>query len=124
MSVVRKVELLNIPYRFYGLTLWQILLLCLSAFMGFQAAIHVPNVKVFNGLPLGFLVFMAIFCGAMVFVFANQIRPWQWWRNKLLYTLRLRPTMYVPRQEPAHVYPDATIIEAKIEKEYQVCGRV
>jgi hypothetical protein len=113
MSVVRKVELLNVPYRFYGFTVVQLLLLFFAGLIGFHAAMNVPNVKVFNGLPLGFLVFMGIFCGAMVFVFANQIRPLQWWRNKLLYTLGIRPSMYVPCHEPAHIYPDANIIESK-----------
>lgn len=116
MSVVRKVELLNVPYRFYGLTIGQILLLALAALIGFHLAMNVPNVTVFQGMPLGFLVFMAVFCGAMVFVFANQIKPMQWWRNKVIYTFGIRPTIYVPCQKPAPNYPGANIIEAKVER--------
>lgn len=127
MSVVRKVELLNTPYRFYGLTIGQLLVLVLAVLAGIYSWTNMPNanLKVFNGLPLGFLVCMAIVCGAMVFVFANQIKPLQWWKNKMLYTLRLRPSMYVPCRQPAHIYPDANIIEGTTQKtsEFSVLAR-
>jgi hypothetical protein len=115
---MRKVELLNTPYRFYGFTIGQIVMLVIAVFIAIYVWTNMPNanVKVFNGLPLGFLVAMAIVCGAMVFVWANQIRPWQWWRNKVLYTLHFRPLLYVPWQEPAHNYPDANIIEPRVDK--------
>lgn len=118
MSVVRKVELLNIPYRFYGFTIGQIIMLVIAVFLAIYVWTNMPNanVKVFQGLPLGFLVAMAIVCGAMVFVWANQIKPLQWWRNKLLYTLHLRPTFYVPVPQNAPIYPDANIIEGKTQK--------
>lgn len=118
MSVVRKVELLNIPYRFYGFTIGQIIMLVIAVFLAIYVWTNMPNanVKVFQGLPLGFLVAMAIVCGAMVFVWANQIKPLQWWRNKLLYTLHLRPTLYVPVPQNAPIYPDANIIEGKTQK--------
>ncbi len=116
MAVIRKVELLNTPYRFYGFTIKQMLMLVVSLVISWNIGMSMPNIKVGNGLYLSFVVGIVIFCGSIVFIFATDLRPWAWWRNKFLYTLGLRTRTYLPRPMPGYIYPDATIIEDSKEK--------
>jgi hypothetical protein len=122
MATVRKVELLNKPYRFYGLTITQIGIMAVALGVAFWGGMNCPNVKVQlpgSELPLGFVVFMLIVCLFSFFAFATDLRPWPWWRNRFLYTFHLRPRMYLPQSLPGVVYPDATIIEESKDKSGQ-----
>jgi uncharacterized integral membrane protein len=119
MSIVRKVEVLNKPYRFYGFTIKQILILAVAVGIAFYASLNVPNVKIQlpgSQLPLGFVVFMVVTCGSIFFVFATDLRPWAWWRNRFLYSLGIRQRCYMPKVAPAYIYPDANITEESKDK--------
>jgi hypothetical protein len=43
----------------------------------------------------------------------SEVKPWAWWRNLVLYRLKMVPTEFLPHPEPAQEYPDPTIIDVK-----------
>jgi hypothetical protein len=104
MAIVQKVIILNKPFKIFGFTFVQLVVLAGAALCGLWIGCAVPQVK-FNGIPLGFWVFIILFCSAMVFVNASSIKPWQWWRNSILKLANLLPTEILPKPSPAKIYP-------------------
>lgn len=103
MAIVHKVIILNKPFKLFGFSFIQWIVLLGTSLIGLWIGFSMPPVK-FNGLPLGFLVFMVIVCGGIVFVHASLIQPWQWWRNRFLYLANLLPTQILPKPQPARTY--------------------
>jgi hypothetical protein len=103
MAVVHKVIILNTPFKLFGFSFIQWLVLLITSSLGLWIGFSMPQVKI-NGLPLGFLVFMVIICGGIVFVHASLIQPWQWWLNRLLYAAKLLPTEILPKPQPIETY--------------------
>jgi hypothetical protein len=110
MSVVRKVIILNQPLKLFGFTLIQLLLLSVTVIFILWLSGHCPPGKL-GGIPLSFWVPFFIFCSALVFVKATEIKPLQWWRNRLLWHTEFLPKVYVPGFEASPRYPDESIIE-------------
>jgi hypothetical protein len=108
MAIVHKVIILNKPFKLFGFSFIQWIVLLSTSLIGLWIGFNMPAVK-FNGLPLGFLVFMVIICGGIVFVHASLIQPWQWWRNRILYAAQMLPTQILPKPQPLKTY----IIEEK-----------
>ena len=111
MSVIQRVILLNKPFKIRGYTVIQWLILGVSVALSFIVGTSVPREMKLGNLPLGFLVGLSIFCGAIVFVSASQMHPFIWWRNLLLTRLGLLPKVYLPHRESGYIYPDPTIVE-------------
>src|ERR1700722_15436433 len=105
MAVVQKVFVLNKPFKLFGFTFVQWIVLAASALIGLWLGCIMPQVK-FNNIPLGFWVFFVFFFSAIVFVNASSIKPWQWWRNSILRFSNLLPTEILPQPHPAKVYPN------------------
>ncbi len=103
MAIVHKVIILNKPFKLFGFSFIQLAIFVFTGLIGLWIGFSVPQVKV-NGLPLGFLVFMLIICGGMVFVHATLIQPWQWWRNRILSLAGLLPTKILPRPQAPNIY--------------------
>jgi len=113
MSQVHKVIILNKPLKIFDFTPLQLILLLVSTVVALIVGSKMPGNWKINGLPVGFLVGMVIFCGALVVVKMSEVKPWIWWKNLLVYRLRMAPTIFMPRPEEEAIYPDPTIIEAK-----------
>ena len=111
MSVVQRVIILNKPFKIRGFTIWQWILLGSSLGVAFLIGTKIPHDWKLGNLPLGFIVGMLIFCTAMVFVGASQMKPFVWWRNKFLYTFGFVPVLYLPQREEGQEYPDSSIKE-------------
>jgi hypothetical protein len=111
MSVVQRVIPLNKPFKIRGYTILQWVILAVSVALAFIIGANIPKDWKLGNLPLGFLVGLGIFCGAIVFVSASQMKPFAWWRNVILDRLGISPRVYIPHREPGYEYPDSTIIE-------------
>lgn len=103
MAIVHKVIILNTPFKVFGYSFVQWILLSVIALVSSWAWFSTPPVKV-NGLPLGLFVFVAIVCTGIVFVHASSIKPWQWWLNRVLYAAQLLPTEILPKPQPIKTY--------------------
>jgi peptidoglycan/LPS O-acetylase OafA/YrhL len=112
MSQVQRVIILNKPFKIRGYTVWQWILLASSLAIGFLLGSKVPHEWKFGNLPAGFILGLTIVCAAIVVVSASQMKPFAWWRNKVLYTLGFVPVVYLPKREEGVIYPDPTIKEA------------
>jgi hypothetical protein len=118
MSQIHKVILLNKPLKIFDFTPFQLILMFFSTILAFIVAGNVPSSwKLPNGLPVGFLLGLLIFCAAIVVVKMSEVKPWVWWRNMFTYRLKLVSTVYLPKPEPGQVYPDPTIIDVKKRSE-------
>jgi len=104
MAIVQKVIVLNKPFKLFGFTFVQLIILGGAALIGLWLGTIMPQVKI-NNIPLGFWVVLVFFCSAMVAVNASSIKPWQWWRNGLLSLSSLLPTEILPNSRPAKIYP-------------------
>lgn len=112
MSVVHRVIILNKPLKIQGFSIGQWALMALGVAGGFIGAFNlVPKEWKILGAPAGVFVFVAIVGGVMVFVKACEMKPAAWWRNLLAYRLKLAPSVFLPRCEDGHVYPDPSIVE-------------
>lgn len=109
MSLVHRVIKLNEPFKIRGYTVSQWILMGVSVAAAFFIGTKIPQDWKVGHLPVGFLVGLAIFCGAIVFISATQMRPMSWWKNALLYKLKLVPMVYLPHPEEGVIYPDPTI---------------
>jgi hypothetical protein len=103
MAIVHKVIVLNTPFRLFGYSFVQWVVLLFTALISCWAWFSCPPVKI-NGLPLGLFAFLAIFCTGIVFVHASLIKPWQWWLNRVLYAAQLLPTKIFPQPQPIKRY--------------------
>jgi hypothetical protein len=103
MAIVHKVIILNTPFKLFGFSFVQWIVLLLTALISCWAWFNTPPVKI-NGLPLGLFVFLAIFCTGIVFVHATLIKPRQWWLNRILYAARLVPLELMPKPQPIKTY--------------------
>jgi len=74
---------------------------------------QVPKEWKLANIPVGFWVGISIFSGVLVFIHASQMKPFTWWKNVVLYRLKMVPTVYMPRYQPGRVYPDPTIQEIR-----------
>lgn len=113
MSQIHRVIILNKPLKIRGKTPFQWVLLVGSAAVGFFISSKVPKEWQFNHIPAGFFVFGTVFGLALVFVTLSEMKPLQWWRNRVLYGLHLMPIMFFPHVEPGREYIDESIIETK-----------
>lgn len=109
MSLVHRVIKLNEPFKIRGYTVSQWILMAVALGLAFFLGTKVPQDWKVGNLPVGFLVGLAIFCGAIVFISATQMRPISWWRNAVLYKLKLIPSVYLPHPEEGAIYPDPSI---------------
>ncbi len=113
MSQVHRVLILNKPFKVYGLTIFQLALLAIALVLAIWVACFlIPNQWKMGNLPTGFVVGLLIFCAALVFSQAIQMKPVVWWFNMISYRAKLVPVLFMPHSEPATIYPDPTIIEA------------
>lgn len=103
MAIVHKVIILNTPFKLFGYSFVQWIFLGIVALISCWAWFSTPPVKI-NGLPLGLFVFLGIFCTGIVFIHASLIKPWQWWRSRILSLAKLLPTEILPKPQPAKVY--------------------
>ncbi len=111
MSVVQRVIVLNKPFKIRGYTILQWLILGVSAVVALILATKLPSDWKVNGAPAGVFVFVAVLGAGIAYVSATQMKPPAWWRNKILYSLRLVPNVFLPKREEAQLYPDPTITE-------------
>jgi hypothetical protein len=112
MAIVQKVIVLNKPFKIFGFSFVQWIVLTGAALAGLWLGFIMPPVKI-NGIQLGIWVTIIFFCVAMVFVNASSIRPWQWWRNRILSLSNLLPTEILPQPRPARIYPEEDRQDAK-----------
>lgn len=111
MSVVQRVIILNKPFKIRGYTVMQWIILAVALALAFLIGSKIPHDWKLGNIPAGFLVGLLIFCGAIVFVSATQMRPMLWWKNVILYKLGIAPSLFLPHHEEGQPYPDPTIIE-------------
>jgi hypothetical protein len=115
MSQAHKVIILNKPLKVFDFTIIQLVLMFFSVLGSFFAATQVPKDWKFNGMPGGALVFILLVCLMLALVKMSEVKTWSWWLNLLLYRLNAVPTTFLPKPEPAPIYPDPTIIDEKKE---------
>lgn len=113
MSRVHKVIILNKPFKIADFTISQILLFGLVIVVGLFTASQVPQAWKVGHLPANFLVGLGFVCLGLVGVKFTDLKPMVWWKNMVLYKLKLVPTQFIPKPEEAQIYPDPTIIEAR-----------
>lgn len=116
MSQIHRVIILNKPLKIRGYTPFQWVLLASSLAVAFYIGSAVPREWKFGNIPAGFVIGMPIFIAAMVFVTASQMKPMIWWKNAILYGLKLMPLMFFPHNEEGSLYPDPSIIDPKSSK--------
>jgi hypothetical protein len=112
MAIVQKVIVLNKPFKIFGFTFVQWIILAGTALAGLWLGTAMPQVK-FNGIQLGIWITITTPCIALVCVNASSIKPWQWWRNRILSLSNLLPTEILPQPRPANIYPEEDRQEAK-----------
>jgi uncharacterized membrane protein len=114
VSQIHRVIILNKPLKIFDFTPFQLILMFAATITSFLVAGNVPrDWKLPNGLPVGFVCGLLIFCVAIVVVKMSEVKPWVWWRNMITYKLGLVPLQYLPRPEPGIPYPDPTIMDVK-----------
>jgi hypothetical protein len=113
LSQAHKVIILNKPLKIFDFTIIQLVLMFFSLIIAFAIASQVPKEWKWNGLPGSALVFIVIVCIMLALVKMSEVKPWAWWKNLLLYRLKAVPIVYMPKPEPAPIYPDPNIIEVK-----------
>lgn len=123
MSRIHRVVRLNKPLKIGGFTPWQWVLMVIALALAFLVGSKLPGDWKVGNLPAGFLVGLLIFCGALVYIQMSQMKPFAWWRNQVLYKLKLVPDQFLPRTYPGIEYPDSSIHDddRKVD-EYYVGG--
>ncbi len=117
MSQVHKVIVLNKPLKIFEQTPIQLFLLVGSIIGALLIATSLPKEWKFNNVPAGVFVFVGIVGAAIVLGKMSEVKPWMWWKNMVLYRLNIVPKTFVPKPEPAPLYPDPNIIESKKKSE-------
>ncbi len=103
MAIVHKVIVLNKPFKLFGFTIFQGIALVFAALLGLWVGTSMPAIKV-NGIPIGIWSFILITSGAIVPIYALQIKPWAWWRNRVLSLAKLLPSEILPKPEAPTTY--------------------
>lgn len=103
MSTVQKVIILNKPFKLFGFTIPQGLLVVASGLLGLLVGSNLPSFKI-AGAPLLFWITFLSICSALIFVSASQMKPWIWWRNRILSVAGLTSKEILPKFQPAKVY--------------------
>lgn len=103
MAIVQKVIILNKPFKLFGFTLPQGVLLVGSGLLGLMVGSNLPQIKI-AGAPLIFWVTFISFCSALIFISASQMKPWAWWRNRILSIAGLTPNEILPKTQAAKTY--------------------
>lgn len=117
MSQVHKVIVLNKPLKIFEFTPIQLGMLVVAIIGGLLIATNMPKEWKFNNVPAGVFVFVGVVGAAMVLGKMSEVKPWMWWRNMVIYRLGIVPNTFVPKPEPAPLYPDPNIIETKKKTE-------
>jgi hypothetical protein len=102
MAIVQKVIVLNKPFKIFGFSFIQWILILAVVFIGLWVGAMMPQVKI-NGVQLSIWVTLFFFCLAPA-VNVFSIKPWPWWRNRLLSISNLLPTEILPKSQPAKIY--------------------
>jgi uncharacterized membrane protein required for colicin V production len=117
MSQIHKVIDLKQPLKIFDFTPFQIIVMAFGLIGGLIAGTqNYGNAKV-NGLPVGFLIGLLIFCVSMVISHMAQIKPFVWWKSMVIYKLKLAPTIYMPHPEEPIEYLDASMGDSKYRKD-------
>src|SRR5262249_45101386 len=96
MSLVHRVVILNKPLKIRGLTISQWVLMTIALGVAIGAGSIIPSNWKLGNLPAGFIVGLLIFCAALLFTQAMQMKPMTWWRNMIAYRLKLVPMTFLP----------------------------
>lgn len=83
---------------------------------------RVPQAWKIGNLPANIMLAVLFICFWLPVVKFTDLKPIGWWKNILLYKLKLSPTEFIPRPEEAAIYPDPTIIEPKKRSEEYYIG--
>ncbi len=113
MSRVHKVIVLNKPFKLWDFTVRQLLMRVVSICISLYILSSVPQQWKVGNLPANILLAIVFFCVCLPAVKFTDLKPINWWRNLLLYKLRIVPTTFIPRPEPGRIYPDPTIQEPR-----------
>ncbi|HEY9732652.1 MAG TPA: hypothetical protein V6C89_12110 [Drouetiella sp.] len=117
MSQVHKVIILNKPLKIFDFTPIQLIMHVIAIITALLMATNMPKEWKFNNVPAGVFVFVAIVGASIVLGKMSEVKPWSWWKNMVLYRLGLVPNLFVPKPEPAPLYPDPNIIDSKKKTE-------
>ena len=117
MSRVHKVIVLNKPFKLWDFTINQLVLMVIAVAISVTLLSKVPTTWKIGNLPANILSAICFFCLCLPLVKFTDIKPMAWWKNIILYKLRMAPTAYIPRPEESAIYPDPTIIEPKKRSE-------
>ena len=112
MSQIQRVIILNKPFKIRGYTIMQWLSLGAGLALALLVGTKIPHDMKLGNLPLGFVIGMLIFSTGIVLVHLCQVKPLAWWRNRLVYSLGIAPTVYLPKREEGQEYPDSSIKQA------------
>lgn len=113
MSQVHRVIILNRPMKIRGYTPFQWILMVASAAGAFAVLSWFPKEWKVQNLPVGFLVGLCVFCVALVFIHASQLKTFIWWRNVIFYALGVLPRVFLPHSEPSVTYLEPDKVEEK-----------
>lgn len=113
MSRVHKVIVLNKPFKMWDFTIRQLVMLVVSICISLWILSNVPPGMKIGNLPANILCAIIFFCLCLPAVKFTDLKPIGWWKNLILYKLRLVPHHFIPKPEVGKIYPDPTIVEPK-----------
>lgn len=105
MAIIQKVIVLNTPFKLFGFTFMQLVILLVAALLGLWIGSLMPPIKI-GPAPLNVWVIILTPGAAMTFIAASQMKSWQWWRNRIFGLANLLPTQVLPKPRPAPIYLD------------------
>jgi hypothetical protein len=117
LSRINKVIILNKPFKLMDFTIRQILLLVVIIGLGLLVFSRIPQQWKLGHLPVNFLVLLGFVCVGLPMVKFTDLKPMAWWKNVVLYKLKLVPAVFIPKPEKGHIYPDPTIVEVNTKKD-------
>ena len=120
MSQVHKVINLKEPFRIFTMTVGQLGISAVGLLSAFFVGTNVPSDWKIHNMPAGFVVGLVVFCLSLVAGRMTELKPMVWWRNSILYRLKLIPSQFIPKPEEPVLYPDPTIIEKGQAEEFYV----
>mgnify|MGYP000877133369 CR=1 FL=1 len=122
MSRVHKVIVLNKPFKLWDFTIRQMLMLVVSICISLYILSNVPQGLKVGNLPANILCAIVFFCVCLPAVKFTDLKPVAWWRNVLIYKLKLAPSIFIPKPEVGRIYPDPTIQEPKKKSDAYYIG--